>query len=234
MSDRAIVLLSGGIDSATAMAIACNTHESVRPIHVRYGQQTAELERQMAINQRNHLSREYEGCHVGVLDVIDYSDVFEYFAAGVANPDKTFEGGTEDDGRSVGYVPMRNLHLIATAAAIADVDGAEYVYHGAQGGDEADYPDCRPVFMSSAERAISFSVPDSQRLELQTPLLSFSKPEVIQVAEKLGVEFQYTYSCYKATSIRNPSPCGECPACEERISAFEEAEVEDPYMPEVA
>lgn len=228
--NKAIVLLSGGIDSATCAAIACDRHDKVLPIHFSYGQQTEDLEASMAHHQRHHLNEIYDG----VLDkvhYIDYEHVFENFEGGLTINGKDFSHMEEDDGRSSGYVPMRNLHFITTAAGMADVLDIQYIYHGAQGGDEADYPDCRPAFMSAAGAAISKSLPVGQNIGLKAPLINSSKESVIKKADKFGVEFKYTYSCYSSTNISEPSPCGQCPACEERIAAFQAAGIEDPHMP---
>lgn len=227
--DKAVVLLSGGIDSATCMAKACQEFGSVLPVHVQYGQQTADMEYEMAEAQRDHLNRAYPAVHVESMEVVDYSNVFGHFAEGVADEGKDFSHMTESDGRSSGYVPMRNLHLIATAAAFADVEGADSVFHGAQGGDQADYPDCRQGFMDSAAGAISKSLPSNQSLDLRIPLIHLTKPEVIRMGQSLGVDFELTYSCYtEVRSITTPEPCGECPACEERREAFREAGIVDP------
>lgn len=226
--EGAVVLMSGGIDSAVCMGIACQSHDWVIPVHFNYGQQTFDLEKRMAARQAHNFHKLYDS-KVYTLQVIDYRQVFSHFAQGVANPDKDFDHLNEEDGRSSGYVPVRNLHLIATGAAIADVEGATHVYHGAQGGDAADYPDCRPEFMHKAAGAIGKSVPDSQELNLRTPLIHQSKVEVLEMGDEVGVEWQATYSCYRETEWRDPEPCGECPACLERTEAFEEAGLEDPY-----
>lgn len=229
---HAIVLLSGGIDSATCMAIACNNHDEVTPVHYQYGQQTADFEREQARNLVSHFMSE-SGAEVNPLDVIDYEAVFGHFARGVASDRDSFvtDDGSleEDDGRSTGYVPMRNLHLIATGAAVADVHDADAVFHGAQGGDEASYPDCRPSFMEAANAAVDESLADDESINLRVPLLRYEKTEVIQRGEELGVPWEYTYSCYEAIEADMPQPCGTCPACVERAEAFEEAGVQDPF-----
>lgn len=231
---KAIVLLSGGIDSATCMGMACQNHETVVPIHINYGQQTAELERQMAYNQCVNMAKQYPNTVIPRTRVIDYRDVMGHFSGGVASDRDSFETDdgelVEDDGRSTGYQPMRNLHLIATAAGIADIRDADALYHGAQGGDEADYPDCRPEFMHYAEMAVNKSLADGEEIDVKAPLIHLSKEEVIQAGDRVGVDFSATYSCYSSVdSISNPNPCGNCPACEERSEAFREAGVEDPY-----
>lgn len=233
MTDSAVVLLSGGIDSATCLGIACRDHDHVLPVHVQYGQQTDAVEREMAAAQRDHFA-DTTNADVAPATVVDYESVFAHFAGGVAAPDKEFGHQNEADGRSSGYVPMRNLHLIATAAAFADVHDATAVYHGAQAGDEADYPDCRGEFMAAAGAAIARSVPETQPLHLKTPLLHTEKADVLRLADDLGVAFQYTYSCYRRTPVESPTPCGDCPACLERAEAFSAADIADPYNTGVA
>lgn len=228
--DTAVVLLSGGIDSSVCLAIACRDYERVIPVHLQYGQQTEQLELRMADWQIQNIDRQHPDTEIYGMEVIDYGSVFSHFSEGVADREKDFGEMVEPDGRSSGYVPMRNLHFIATAAAVADRENACAVFHGAQGGDEEDYPDCRPRFMDSAAGAISRSVPDHRMLELKTPLIHRTKDEVISLGKDLGVSFEHTYSCYTAVeSLSNPEPCLNCPACEERQEAFEKAGVEDPY-----
>lgn len=234
MGQTAIVLLSGGIDSATCLAIAAYEFDRVVPVHYNYGQQTASLEHNMAANQRAHIASVYEDTEIEDVRVVDYSNVFRHFAQGVAGDRDSFvtESGEleEDDGRSTGYVPMRNLHLIGTGAAIADVESADAVFHGAQGGDEESYPDCRPEFMDAIAGAVNKSLADDDYVDVRVPLLHFSKEEVIQAGTAHGVEWRFTYSCYEEVdNIRSPEPCGECPACVEREEAFEAAGLTDPH-----
>lgn len=226
---KAIVLMSGGIDSATCMALACGEFPEVIPVHFDYGQQTAGIEQKMTTEQLIHLSGSYPDVSIPKTPIIRYERVFQHFTEGVADSDEEFNDQTKPDGRSSGYVPMRNLHFIATAAAYADVRDANAIFHGAQGGDEADYPDCRPAFMTSAENAINRSLPEGEKVELRAPLIYDSKEEVINKGDDLGVDFSFTYSCYtEVDDVDSPTACGECPACIERKEAFAEARIRDP------
>lgn len=230
---EAVVLLSGGIDSAVCLALAAAEYETVTPVHISYGQQTESLEDWQALRQRNHIEEQYPGTNMNPMIGVDYSDVFQWFAAGVASDRDSFvtEDGEleEDDGRSTGYVPMRNLHFIATAAGIADVHDADAVYIGVQGGDEESYPDCRMEFIDKAAGAVTNSLADDKHIDIRVPLIWLSKEEVIAAGEDYNVAWEYTYSCYEEVrDPENPEPCGECPACIERIEAFEAAEVNDP------
>lgn len=224
-----VVLLSGGIDSATCLAIACNRHDEVIPVHIQYGQQTGELEHHLAETLRTKMNNGFT-TKVYPLQVIDYSTVFAHFSEGVADPDKSFEELVEEDGRSSGYVPMRNLHLLSTAAAVADVRDGDMIYIGVQGGDEDSYPDCRPAFITAATTAINRSLADGDAISVKTPLIDLKKHEVIELGERLSVPWEYTYSCYEEEdTLADPNPCGQCPACVERIEAFKEAGVNDPH-----
>lgn len=232
---EAIVLHSGGIDSSVCVALAAETHDHVHPVHINYGQQTYDLEKRMAFRQCEYVADRVHA-KVDEPEIVDYCDVFEHFAQGVAGDRESFttdEGDlVEEDGRSTGYVPMRNLHLLATASAIADIRDAHYVYHGAQGGDEDAYPDCRPSFMNATQLALSESLARGEMITLKTPLIHASKVAVIRRGDDLPIAWEYTYSCYKVVEdLTNPEPCGECPACDERIEAFRKAGIEDPHLP---
>lgn len=228
---EAIVLMSGGIDSAACFGHACERYDKVTAIHIDYGQQTGEVEVGMARRQVQNMMSEHPEVEVEMLDPVDYRPVFSQFADGVADPDKEFDHMTEDDGRSSGYVPMRNLHLLATAAAFADSRGAKAIYHGAQAGDNADYPDCRPEFMDRAASAVNKSIPDGQSILVRVPLLKRPKHEVLKIGRIVGVDYSFTYSCYtEVEDPDNPEPCGACPACEEREEAFERVDFSDPLV----
>lgn len=224
---HAVVLLSGGLDSATCLALADDEYDTVQPVHINYGQQTNEIEHDRA----RRLAESFE---TEPLRVVEYADVVRHFAGGVASERDTFltDDGelSTDDGRSTGYVPMRNLHLIATASGIADVEGADAVFIGVQGGDEETYPDCRPAFIEAVGLAVNASLADDDTIEIRAPLLERSKTDVIRLADDLGVPFELTYSCYAETSFDDPDPCTECPACVERIEAFSDAGISDPVM----
>lgn len=225
----AVVLLSGGIDSSVCLALAAEAHDIVQPVHIHYGQQTQDVEAFRASCQRDHMVTVYEYTDILSLEVIDCQGVFSHFSGGVAEDGKDFSHLTEDDGRSSGYVPMRNLLFISMAAARADFKDHDYVYHGAQGGDEADYPDCRPKFLKAAQKAVHHSLPEGESVILKTPLIDKTKTEVVELADEKNVDFKFTYSCYSDTSVMDPDPCGECPACLERTEAFEKAGIEDPF-----
>lgn len=232
MTSKAIVLVSGGIDSATCFSLAVQEFDEIIPIHYNYGQQTADFEKAQAQNLVNEFQSREEA-EVEDLTVVDYEPVFGHFAGGVASDRDSFvtEDGEfeEEDGRSTGYQPMRNLHLIGTGAAFADVNDAGAVFHGMQAGDEADYPDCRPEFRDAVQDAVENSLADHDFVDIRAPLLDLDKHEVIQLGDDNGVPWEYTYSCYEAIETDIPEPCGQCPACLERAEGFLRAGIEDPF-----
>jgi 7-cyano-7-deazaguanine synthase len=230
--NTAIVLISGGIDSATCLSLAHKEFAKIIPIHYNYGQQTADFEQEQAENIVTEFQSRI-GATVDDLTVVNYESVFDHFAGGVASNKDSFvsEDGKmeQEDGRSTGYQPMRNIHLISTGAAFADVNDADAVFHGMQAGDEADYPDCRPVFRDAVENAVNKSLADNDSVEVRAPLLELEKYEVIELGEEYDVPWEYTYSCYEAVESDDPTPCGQCPACIERAEGFLKTGVNDPF-----
>jgi 7-cyano-7-deazaguanine synthase len=226
MSDttgRGVVLLSGGIDSSVILDEAVNRHgpNGVRCVHYDYGQQTEHIEQENAFNLADHY------------DVQKPELISIPYLSGGTTADKDYgEAGQEDEfGQSTGYVPMRNLTLLTTAAAYAESvweDETIVLYHGAQGGDEADYPDCRTSFMRAAQRAIKESTNKNDFI-VETPLINKAKTDVLEEADERGVPLEYTFSCY---NDQDGQPCGECPACVERVEAFNELGIDDPIEAE--
>ena len=217
---KAFVLLSGGIDSAVCLKKASEEHESVAAVHIDYGQQTEDIERANAEKQADGLGIPLYTCN--------YRAVFREFAEGTIENKEYDRERTTDEEHSVGYVPQRNLHFLTTAAAVAEHNSEArddiLLYHGAQQNDGENYPDCRPTFLEAAENAINRST-DQHAIRVNTPIITHSKPEVLQLGERLEVNWETTFSCY---NDENGDPCGECPACIEREDAFEEAGISDP------
>ena len=217
---KAFVLLSGGIDSAVCLKQAFEDHNGVEAIHIDYGQQTEEIERTNAEKQAER--------HDIPLHTCNYRTVFAEFAEGTIEDKEYDRDHTTEESHSVGYVPQRNLHFLTTAAAVAEHNSesgdALTLYHGAQQNDAEDYPDCRPVFIEAAENAINQST-YQHTIEITTPIIDHSKPEILRLGDRLGVDWELTFSCYNDV---NGEPCGECPACIEREEAFAEAGISDP------
>lgn len=217
---KALVLLSGGIDSAVCLQEALQKYSDVDAIHFDYGQQTERIERRNAEKQCSENNVD--------LHIVDYRDMFSNFAEGTIRDKEYDTDNTVEDEHSVGYVPQRNLHLLTSSAATAEhhaKTGEDIVlYIGVQGGDTEDYPDCRPEFIELAEETINRAT-DQHEIEIKAPIIDQNKLGVLELGKKLGVDWSLTFSCY---NDKNGNPCEECPACLERKEAFSKVNFNDP------
>ena len=213
---RAVVLLSGGMDSCVCAALAVRDFEAAA-VHVSYGQRTEERERQsfLAICQRLKIHdklmvRNEALRQIGGSALTDES---------IAVPD------AENIGRNVPvtYVPFRNAHFLAVAVSWAEVLGAEKVYIGAVEPDSSGYPDCRPAYYKSFNEVVKTGTKDG-RIEIVTPLIAMRKTEIVRLGLELGAPFDLTWSCYS----REDRACGLCDSCVLRLRAFAAAGVDDP------
>jgi 7-cyano-7-deazaguanine synthase len=220
----AVVLLSGGMDSATTAAIALQQGFDVHALSFRYGQRhAAELQAAHRVAQRLGISK-----HV-VLD-IDLRAIGGSALTSEAPVPK--DTALEEIGRRIPptYVPARNTIFLSFALGLAEVVGASDIFLGANALDYSGYPDCRPeyfkAFESMANLATRAGVEDGHRVTIHTPLIELSKREIIQKGLSLGIDYGDTLTCY------DPSPdgsaCGRCDACLLRLKGFRELGMEDP------
>jgi 7-cyano-7-deazaguanine synthase len=220
---KAVVLLSGGMDSATAAAVALDQGFEVYGLSFRYGQRHAtELEAARRVADRLGLRR-----HV-VLDID-----LRAFGGSALTGDLAVPKDTPLDriGSSipVTYVPARNTIFLSFALGWAETLGASDIFLGANALDYSGYPDCRPEYIEAFERMANLATRagvEGRRLRIHTPLISLSKAEIVKLGHRLGVEYGLTWSCY------DPAPdgtaCGRCEACILRRKGFREAGMTDP------
>jgi 7-cyano-7-deazaguanine synthase len=221
---KAVVLLSGGMDSATTAAVALSRGFDVHALTFRYGQRHhAELDAARRVAERLGISR-----HV-VLDID-----LRAFGGSALTGDLPIPKDTPLDeiGQRIPatYVPARNTIFLSFALAWAEVLGASDIFLGANALDYSGYPDCRPEFITAYETMANLAtragVEQGQRLTIHTPLIALSKREIIQRGLELGMDYGVTLTCY------DPSPegaaCGRCEACLLRLNGFREAGIEDP------
>ncbi len=213
---RAVVLLSGGMDSCVCAALAARDHE-VAAVHISYGQRTEERERQsfLAICQR-----------LKIHDKLMVRNEALRAIGGSALTDDAIEVPTaEEVGHSipVTYVPFRNAHFLAVAVSWAEVLGAEKVYIGAVEPDSSGYPDCRPAYYKAFNEVAKTGTKDGL-IEIVTPLIAMRKTDIVRLGLELGAPFDLTWSCYS----REDQACGICDSCVLRLRAFEAARVQDP------
>ncbi len=216
---RAVVCLSGGMDSCVCAALAARDHEPAA-LHVSYGQLTEERERKafLAICDRLGIAerlvvRNHALAAIGGSALTD---------AKIAVPEHEVPSGIP-----VTYVPFRNAHILSVAVSWAEVLGAEKVYIGAVEPDSPGYPDCRPAYYEAFNRLIRAGTrvgSEGGRLEVATPLIAMKKSEIVRLGLELGAPLDLTWSCYSRMDVA----CGVCDSCRLRLRAFEEAGAADP------
>jgi 7-cyano-7-deazaguanine synthase len=223
-ASKAVVLLSGGMDSSTTAAIALSRGYDVHALTFRYGQRhRVEIEAAKRVAERLGIRR-----HV-IMD-IDLRAFGGSALTGDLEIPKDTPIAEIGSHIPVTYVPARNTIFLAFALGWAEVLGASDIFLGANAMDYSGYPDCRPeyiqAFQAMANLATRVSVEKGRRLTIHTPLIALSKREIIEQGRALGVDYGITLTCY------DPSPdgaaCGRCEACLLRLKGFKEAGMEDP------
>jgi 7-cyano-7-deazaguanine synthase len=221
---KAVVLVSGGMDSATTLAIARNEGFETYALTFQYGQRHAvEVEAARQVARRLGAA----GQVIVPLDLRAFGG-----SALTANIPVPKDRPLEEIGRGIPitYVPARNTIFLAFALAWAEVLGASAIFLGVNSLDYSGYPDCRPEYIEAFQRLANLAtragVEGRLRLTIHTPLIYLSKAEIVRRGLELGVDFSLTSSCY------DPSPegaaCGRCDACQLRLKGFAEAGVSDP------
>jgi 7-cyano-7-deazaguanine synthase len=216
---RAIVLLSGGLDSATVLAMARAHGFECHALSVHYGQRhSAELEaaRRIAASLavREHRIMGVDLAGIGGSALTD---------AAVAIPE------APTTGIPVTYVPARNTLLLSLALGWAEVVGAADIFVGVNAVDYSGYPDCRPEFIAAFEQLARLATKagvEGTRFQIQAPLIRMSKADIIRAGAELGVDFGMTVSCYQARS--DGAACGKCDSCRLRAAGFAAALIPDP------
>ncbi len=213
---RAVVLLSGGMDSSVCATLAARDHE-VAAVHVSYGQRTEERERQSFVAICQGL-RIHDRLMVrnDALRAIGGSALTD---SSIPVPDAEMLG----QNIPVTYVPFRNAHFLAVAVSWAEVLGAKKVYIGAVEPDSSGYPDCRPAYYKAFNEVVRAGTKEGN-IEIVTPLIAMRKAEIVSLGLELGAPFDLTWSCYS----REDQACGVCDSCVLRLRAFEAAGVRDP------
>jgi 7-cyano-7-deazaguanine synthase len=218
VKSRAVVLLSGGMDSCVCAALAARDYDAAA-VHVSYGQRTEERERQsfLAICRR--------------LNILDKLMVRNDALPAIGGSALTDQGIAVPDAEMlahcipVTYVPFRNAHFLAVAVSWAEVLGAEKVFIGAVEPDSSGYPDCRPAYYKAFNDVVKAGTREG-RIEVVTPLIAMHKAEIVRLGLELGAPFDLTWSCY---SLEDQA-CGVCDSCVLRLRAFEAAGVKDPIQ----
>jgi 7-cyano-7-deazaguanine synthase len=221
---RAVVLLSGGLDSYTAAAIARADGFELFALTIRYGQvHLREVEAARAVAPALGVKRQRE------IEV----DLAAFGGSALTGDGDIPKDRRLDDERSIPstYVPARNTILLSLALAWAEVLDARAIVIGVNAVDYSGYPDCRPEFLDAFERLASLGTRagvEGRPLTVRAPLLRMSKGEIIQCGIELGLDYGLTHSCYDPDGIGRP--CGRCDSCRLRARGFAEAGVIDPLV----
>ena len=218
-SRRAIVLLSGGLDSATCLILAMQNGFECYALNFDYGQRhRAEL------LAAQHVARQQGATEYRVIK-IDLAGI-----GGSALTDVNIDVPTQlGIGIPVTYVPARNTVFLSLALAWAEVLHARHIFIGVNAIDYSGYPDCRPEYIAAFERMANLGTKagvEGQSFKIETPLMHLSKADIIREGMRQGVDYSSTVSCYSADD--DGRACGECDACRFRAQGFREAGVRDP------
>lgn len=227
MSDqrKAVVLLSGGMDSCVTVALARERHgaASVALAHASYGQRTEKRERRAFEEIADFYgARERLAVRLDHFRLIGGSALTD---ARIAVPENALGAPAPgESGIPATYVSFRNTHLLAVAVSWAEVSGAGAVYIGAVAEDSSGYPDCRPEYYRAFQELVRVGTRPETRIEVVTPVILMKKHEIIREGIRLGAPLHLTWSCYQGEE----AACGACDSCLLRLRAFAEAGSADP------
>lgn len=218
---RAVVLLSGGMDSCVCAALAaCDYHTAA--LHVSYGQRTEDRERESFERICDRLKIDQR--------MVVRNEAFRQIGGSALTDENIPVPESHSIGREipVTYVPFRNAHFLSAAVSWAEVLEASKIYIGAVEQDSSGYPDCRPEYYDAFNQVIRAGTKEGC-IEVVTPLIAMRKSEIVRLGLDLGAPFDLTWSCYS----REDRACGVCDSCVLRLKAFHEAGAVDPlpYVP---
>jgi len=217
---KAVVILSGGMDSTTATFIAKKEGYEIIPLHFNYAQRTEKRELKSFNDICDYLNLENRY----IIDIPFFKQI-----GASALVDESLEVPTDGikPGIPITYVPFRNGIFLSIAAAVAEKEKAEAIYIGVVEEDSSGYPDCRETFIKNMQNAINSGTKPETNIEIKTPLVHLKKEDIVKKAVEVGVPLELTWSCYK----EEEKACGVCDSCRLRLKGFEKAGIEDriPY-----
>ncbi|WP_405625030.1 7-cyano-7-deazaguanine synthase QueC [Streptomyces sp. NBC_01396] len=225
MDRPAIVLLSGGLDSTTVLAIAKDQGFTPYALSFRYGQRhSIELEAAQRVATAQGVARHI----IADIDLRVFGG--SALTADIEVPKHETLADVEDAGVPITYVPARNTIFLSFALAFAETVGASDIFTGVTAVDYSGYPDCRPEYMEAfatmANLATRAGVEGTSKITLHSPLIALSKADIVREGLRLGVDYSLTSSCYDPDE--QGQACGKCDTCLLRLKGFAEAGVKDP------
>jgi len=215
---KAVCLLSGGMDSSTLAYVAKSRGYEILALHLNYGQRT---ERKELISAKKIASLLNAEAFVEIS--LDY---FARFGASSLTDEKIAVEAYAPERLHLPdtYVPFRNANLLSIATSYAEARGADAIFIGVQSLDYSGYPDCRPQFIEAFQRVIDLGTKDTTKITLFTPFITMTKTDILHEGLKLGVPYEYTWSCYR----NEEKACGTCGSCHFRKEAFAAIGKRDP------
>lgn len=219
---KAIILLSGGLDSATVLGMVLDAGKECHAVAFDYGQRH-KRELGSAVRVVDHYRTRYPALRA--LSVIGISGLG--LSSSALTSDIAVPTGTPEGEIPVTYVPARNSVFLAIGTAIAEATGADEVHTGFNAVDYSGYPDCREEYARAMERALALGTKrgiEGNPIRVVTPIIRWSKEDIVRKALRIGVPLKHTWSCYAGL----PEPCGVCDSCVIRARAFAVVGAEDP------
>jgi 7-cyano-7-deazaguanine synthase len=212
----ALVVLSGGMDSVTALALAAQTHGTVHALTANYGQRHVR-----EVDAARWQADRYADRH----DIVDLTTVGALLAGSALTDDTPVpEGHYSDASMSATVVPNRNAILANVAAGVAVARKLDAIVLGVHAGDHPIYPDCRPEFINALQVMLNVANDGYHRVQVEAPFLNVDKHGILRIGHALGVDYSHTWTCYKGAD----KACGRCGSCVERLEAFAEIGATDP------
>lgn len=220
--NKAVILLSGGLDSTTCLAIAKAQGYACYALSFSYGQR----------HSHELVAASRIADELGVVEhrVVNL-DIGQFGGCALTDESMSVPNYENNDAIPITYVPARNTIFLATALGWAEVLGAYDIFIGANDVDYSGYPDCRPEFLTAFENMANLATKagvEGRSFKIQAPLLTLNKAQIIELGTKLGVDYGLTKSCYKLTD--DGKACGLCDSCVFRARGFNEANVADPTL----
>lgn len=216
----AVVLLSGGMDSAVCTAIAIENGYEPAALHLNYGQRTQQKE----LDCYNKLCQDFK---ITKKLIVDVSYLTQIGGSSLTDFDIEITESRLGSGEIPNtYVPFRNANILAIATSWAEVINAKAIFIGAMEQDSSGYPDCRKSFFSAFQSTINLGTKPTNEIKIITPVIDINKSDIVREGIRLGVDFSHTWSCYKDTEIA----CGECESCQLRLRGFLKANSTDPLL----
>jgi 7-cyano-7-deazaguanine synthase len=215
--DKAVVAISGGMDSCVTAAIATRDYD-IAFLHVNYGQRTEKRE----LKAFNDIADFFNVKDRMIVDLSHLS-----FIGGSSLTDRSIEVSKADllnKGIPTSYVPFRNAHILSACVSWAEVINAKAVFIGAVWEDSSGYPDCRPEFFKLFEKVVDMGTKPSTKIKIATPIINFTKTDIVLKSLELSAPLHLTWSCYQ----EEEEACGVCDSCALRLRGFQMAGVEDP------